>query len=101
MKLRNILINGLLVAATVFLIGCVSGNTETASAFGNQSFFDINYTFEKAYINGIDRMNNVPVEIKVQSWQEYEGSDAIQIIAEDGTVYYTSLHNVVLVHKEK
>ena len=99
MKLRNILINGLLVAATVFLIGCVSGNTETASAFGNQAFFDINYTFEKAYINGIDLMNNTPVEVKVKSWQEYEGSDAIQIIAEDGTVYYTSLHNVVLVNE--
>ena len=101
MKLRNILINGLLVAATVFLIGCVSGNTDTVSAygFGNQSFFDINYTFEKAYINGIDY--DIPVEVKVQSWQEYEGSDAIQIIAEDGTVYYTSLHNVVLVHKDK
>ena len=101
MKIRNILINGLLVAATVFLFGCVNVNTDTVSAYGNQSWFDFNYTFEKAYINGIDRMNNVPVEVKVKSWQEYEGSDAIQIIAEDGTVYYTSLHNVVLVHKDK
>ena len=101
MKIRNILINGLLVAATVFLFGCVDVNTDTVSAygFGNQSLFDVNYTFEKAYINGID--NDLPIEVKVQSWQEYEGSDAIQIIAEDGAVYYTSLHNVVLVHKEK
>ena len=97
MKLRNILINGLLVAATVFLIGCVSGNTETASAFGNQAWFDVTYTFNKAYINGID--NDNPIKVKVKSWQEYEGSDAIQIITEDGTVYYTSLHNVVLVNE--
>lgn len=101
MKIRNVLINGLLVVATVFLFGCVDVNTENVSAFGNQSLFDINYIFEKAYISGIDRMNNIPVEVKVKSWQEYEGSDAIQIIAEDGTVYYTSLHNVILVHKEK
>jgi hypothetical protein len=99
MKIRNILINGLLVAATVFLFGCVSGNTETASDFGNQAWFDVTYTFNKAYINGIDPMKDTPIKVKVKSWQEYEGSDAIQIIAEDGTVYYTSLHNVVLVNE--
>lgn len=96
MKARNILINGLLVAATVFFIGCADINTENASAFGNQSWWDTTYTFEEAIVNEFDEVKHV----KVKEWCEYEGSDAIQIIDTDGNVYYTTLHNCVLKTKK-
>lgn len=51
MKTRNFLINGLLVALTVFIMGCANQNTETVSAFGNQGWFDTTYTFDEAIIN--------------------------------------------------
>lgn len=96
MKIRNILINGLLVAATVFIMGCANQNTETVSAFGNQSWYDMTYTFDEAVINEFDEIKHV----KVKEWCEYEGSDAIQIIDTNGNVYYTTLNNCVLKTKK-
>lgn len=93
MKFRTLLVNGLIVAATLFLIGCTDFNTETASAFGNQGWFDTTYTFDKAIINTFDGT----IYVDVDKWNEYEGSDAIQILAEDGTTYYTLLNNVILI----
>ena len=95
MKVRNILVNGLLLAATVFLIGCSDFSTDNVNAFGNQTWFDTNWTFNEAIINEFDEVKHV----NVQQWCEYEGSDAIQIVASDGTVYYTTLNNCVLINK--
>ena len=54
MKFRTLLVNGLIVAATLFLFGCADLNTETASAFGNQGWWDTTYTFDKAIIDTFD-----------------------------------------------
>lgn len=89
---RNILINGLLVAATVFILGCADTNTTTASAYGNRTWWDTTYTFDEAIINEFDEVKHV----EVREWCEYEDSDAIQIVDTDGIVYYTTLNNCVL-----
>lgn len=94
--MRNILINGLILAATIFLIGCADISSGNANAFGNQSWFDTTWTFDKAIINEFDEVKHV----KVKEWKEYEGSDAIQIIDTDENVYYTSLDNCVLKTKK-
>lgn len=96
MKTRTILINGLLVALTVFIMGCADINTEEANAYGNRTWFDTTYTFDEAVINEFDGVKHV----KVKEWCEYEGSDAIQIVDTDGNVYYTTLHNCVLKAKK-
>lgn len=96
MKTRNFLINGLLVALTVFIMGCANQNTETVSAFGNQGWFDTTYTFDEAIINEFDEVKHV----EVKEWMEYTDSDAIQIVDTDGNVYYTTLQNCVLKAKK-
>ena len=92
MKTRNILINGLLVASTVFIMGCADINTDNVSAYGNQTWWDTTYTFDEAIINEFDEVKHV----KVREWCEYSDSDAIQIVDIDGNVYYTTLQNCVL-----
>ena len=96
MKTRNFLINGLLVALTVFIMGCANQNTETVSAYGNKGWWDTTYTFEEAVINEFDGVKHV----EVKEWYEYEGSDAVQIVDTNGNVYYTTLHNCVLKAKK-
>lgn len=89
MKLRNILINCLLVAMTIFLIGCT--DTEEVSAF-NKTLFDVQYSFDTAIID----LHTEIVTVKVKSWTDYEG-EQLQIIAEDGTVYLTNSFNCTLI----
>lgn len=56
----------------------------------NKQLIDLNYKFDKAYIEGIG-------EINIKSWNDYENSDMVQVIANDGTVYLTHSSNVILV----
>ncbi len=90
MKKRKILINGLIIAATVFLFGCV--DTGKVSAFGNKDLLDTHYIFDTAVID----LHNKVETVKVRSWMDYKDSEQIQIVAEDGTVYLTSSYNCTL-----
>ena len=56
----------------------------------NKQIIDLNYKFDKAYIEGIG-------EIEIKNWNDYENSDMIQVIANDGTVYLTHSSNVILI----
>lgn len=59
----------------------------------NQSLIDTTYNFDEATIVVPD---GTVVRGKVESWTDYDDSDAIQIKI-DGKVYYTFLGNVVLI----
>lgn len=59
----------------------------------NQSLIDTTYNFDEATIVMPD---GTAVRGKVESWTDYDDSDAIQIKI-DGKVYYTFLGNVVLI----
>lgn len=58
----------------------------------NKQILDLNYSFTKAYIEGIGT-------IEIKSWNDYENSDMIQVISKDGTVYLTHSSNVILMNK--
>ena len=73
----------------MFLIGV----TVTAYAWGNRSWFDTTYSFDRVQIAMPD---GSVVEGKVQSWQDYENSDVVQVKV-DGKVYLTHYMNVVLI----
>lgn len=60
----------------------------------NVQIFDFNFHFNKAII----AIGSETIEIDVKEWREYDESDAIQITAIDGTVYYTHLTNVVMMN---
>ena len=58
----------------------------------NKQIIDLNYSFTKAYIEGIGT-------IEIKNWNDYEGSDMIQVIGTDGTVYLTHSSNVIIMSK--
>lgn len=65
----------------------------TACAWGNQSWFDTTYNFDRVQIAMPD---GSVIEGKVQSWCDYENSDVVQVKV-DGKVYLTHYMNVVLI----
>ena len=58
----------------------------------NKQIIDLNYSFTKAYIEGIGT-------IEIKNWNDYENSDMVQVIGTDGTVYLTHSSNVILMSK--
>lgn len=68
----------------LFLCGCI----------GNNQIIDTTYTYKKAIVKMPD---GEVKEIEVSSWSDYDDSDAISIIGENGERIYTHLNNVVLI----
>lgn len=69
-----------LLVSTFALTGC------------NEQIIDTNYTFRRAYIEGVG-------EIEVSTWRDYENSDQIQITGKDGVTYLTHSSRVILFSK--
>lgn len=75
----------LAILVLICMIFCLAGY--------NQSLIDTTYNFDEAIIAMPD---GTVIRGKVESWTDYDDSDAIQIKI-DGKVYYTFLDNVVLI----
>lgn len=84
------------IMCAVFAIMFFVGTMTCAYAWGNQSWFDTTWSFEYVQIAMPD---GSWVEGEVQSWQDYEDSDVIQVQVND-KVYLTHYMNVVLVSEE-
>ena len=82
----------LVIVIAILLLFAWAG-FNSASAFGsNRSWFDTTYAFDWAMIGMPD---GTVVSGEVQSWLDWEDSDAVQVKI-NGEVYYTHLSNVVL-----
>ena len=61
----------------------------------NQQIIDLKYRFDKAVIaipgSGTNKV------VKVKKWMDYQDSDMVQVIAEDGTIYYGHSNNILLI----
>lgn len=75
------------------LFACVGISLILLVGCGNRNLIDTTYRYEYAYIR---LPNGETVEGKVQSWDDYEDSDMLQVEI-DGKVYLTYSSNVVLV----
>lgn len=65
--------------------------------FGNKQFIDFNHQkFNVAYVKG---NSNIWEKVNIKAWKDWEKSDSIQIITEDGNAIYTHLSNVKLMEK--
>lgn len=58
----------------------------------NRQMIDLNYTFNKAIIDGVG-------EIEINSWTDYDQSDMIQITDKNGKTYLTHSSKVILIHE--
>lgn len=61
---------------------------------GNKQLVDFNQNFNVAYVLADDSKWE---KHKIKAWKDWENSDAVQIIKEDGNALYTHLMNVKLV----
>lgn len=64
----------------------------------NATWFDTTYHFDKVWIYMPD--GSVVIG-EVESWKDWEDSDAVQVRIKNGGTYYTHLSNVVLMAKQK
>lgn len=79
--MKKFIVCGLLALSMLGLSGC------------NKQIIDTVWAYDYAYI---DLGNGVVVEGKIESWNDYDNSDFVQVII-DGKAYYTHASNVVLV----
>lgn len=61
----------------------------------NQQIIDLKYRFDKAVIAIPGSGTNKTVQVK--KWMDYPDSDMVQVIAEDGTIYYGHSNNIMLI----
>lgn len=80
-------------AAFVLMAIVVVFIASSANAWGNQSWFDTTYSFERVQIAMPD---GTYLAGEVETWQDYENSDVVQVKV-DGKVYLTHYMNVVLI----
>lgn len=62
---------------------------------GNKDLWDTNYTFNKAIFSMPD---GTLIESKIDSWNDYEDGDQIQVTI-DGVVYLIHSSNIVLINE--
>lgn len=83
MKKNKKLLAGLIMGIALLMSGC-----------GNRQIVDTTWNYNYAILELPDGRI---IEGDVQSWQDYENSDSIQVKI-DGDIYYTHLENIVLMH---
>lgn len=83
-----------LILVAVMLVSCML----VFSSCGNKQLFDVNYTFNYAYISGLNEDGSVK-RVPISSWKDYEG-EQLQIKATDGTVYVVSSYNCILAYEK-
>lgn len=83
---------GILAVIAACLFGFFSKHV-----FGNKQIVDFNHQkFTTAYVLGD---SNMWEKVSVKAWKDWEDSDAIQIVTQDGKAIYTHLRNVKLVQE--
>lgn len=97
MKTKNNIVTIIAIIIIVaFFIGTMAVMSK-AEAY-NATWFDTTYHFDKAWIYMPD--GSVVIG-EVESWKDWEDSDAVQVRIKNGGTYYTHLSNVVLMAKQK
>lgn len=77
-----------LIVFGIVAVSCDFGN-------GNKDMNDTENTFEKAIII----TGNETTVVDVKEWCDYKDSDQVQIKTKDGTVYFGSSNNIILIHE--
>lgn len=87
----------IVILVSLFVLGLVTFGIFNKYIFGNKQFVDFKQSFDTAYVIGD---NNKFEKVKIKGWKDYENSDSIQIILENGTPIYTHLRNVKLTKEQ-
>lgn len=94
MKRGQTIVELIVVVAIIAIIVAVIFGFGSKHIVGNKQIIDFNrQKFEVAYVLGDD---NKWEKVKIKAWKDWENSDSIQIVREDGSYLYTHLRNVKL-----
>ena len=87
-----------LIVAIIIILGILASfGFLSKYIFGNKQIIDFNHQkFNVAYILGD---SNKWEKVNIKAWKDWENSDSIQVITEDGKAIYTHLMNVKLMEK--
>ena len=81
------------IAAMAVIFVLVFALNAVALGWGNQAWFDLTYSFERAIVF---TPKGTVATGPCDSWQEFEGSDVVQVVI-DGVTYLTHYSNVCLI----
>ena len=87
------IISIILILAIIFGVGYTIRSGKNILFNGNRQVFDTKYRFSWAII---ELGNGELLEGAVKAWNDYDESDTVQIIMEDGTVILTHYSKVLL-----
>ena len=94
MKRGQTIVEIMVIVAIVAIICAALWGFGSKHIFGNKQIIDFNrQRFDVAYVLGDD---NKWEKVRIKAWKDWENSDSIQIVKEDGTYLYTHLRNVKL-----
>ena len=98
MKSRNgtSIVEMMIVTAIIVILFGFLFRVSNKYVFGNKQIIDLKQNFNAAYVLGD---NGKFEKVKIKAWKDWENSDAIQVIDENGRPIYTHLMNVKLVHE--
>jgi len=83
----------IVIGVVLFIIALALASIANRHVFGNKQFFDFKQNFNTAYILSDGGKFE---KVRIKAWKDYENSDSVQVILEDGTPIYTHLRNVKL-----
>ena len=82
------------ICMIIIVLGIVTFGFFSKHIFGNKQIIDFNHQkFNVAYILGD---SNKWEKVNIKAWKDWDKSDSIQVITEDGKAIYTHLMNVKL-----
>ena len=88
---------GCLAIGIILLVGAVAGwSVFKNNIWGNKQMIDMKTRFNTAYILEDDAKFE---KYRIRAWNDYENSDSVQVVLEDGRAIYTHLRNVKLTNE--
>lgn len=91
---QGIFIRGIRVMKKILIL--ISLLFVLAGCYSNYSVIDVNYHYNYAKVLTGE---TIIKEGKVQEWRDYQNSDSVSIVFEDGTKIYTHISNVILIEE--
>lgn len=87
---------GLIAAVVVLISALVGWSVFKNNIYGNKQFIDMKTRFNTAYILSDGGKFE---KFSISSWNDWQDSDAVQVVLPDGRAIYTHLRNVKLTNE--
>ena len=87
---------GVIIGTIIIIVAFIGWGIIKNNIYGNKQFIDMKTRFNTAYILEDDGKFK---KYKITAWNDYNESDSVQVVLEDGRPIYTHLRNVKLTNE--